>query len=46
LKKRIVNNALITPKLFAKYPKYGKIISLKMVVSSGDKITKLLAKVN
>ena len=36
--------ALITTKLFAKYPKDGKIISFKMVVSSGDKIIELLAK--
>ena len=39
-------NALTTTELFAKYPKNAKIVSFKMVVTTGDKVIELLAKGN
>jgi|TARA_B110000438_G_C15695085_1_gene598602 hypothetical protein len=38
--------ALTTTELFAKYPKDGKVLSFKMVVSSGDKVIEYAAKGN
>ncbi len=38
--------ALTTTELFAKYPKDAKIVSFKMVVTTGDKVIELLATGN